>query len=61
MITSLEGELMLEMANNIETGDELDYIMGDDGRGIHPEDFDNNSGEEAIMSLIDILANNNRV
>lgn len=58
MIKSLEDEIMLEMANNIETGDELDYVMGDSGEEIHPEDFDSNSNDEMIMSLIDLLSDN---
>lgn len=58
MIKTLEDEIMLEIANNIEVGDELDYVMGDDGEEIHPEDFDSNSHEEIIMSMIDLLDDN---
>ena len=55
MIKTLEDEIMLEIANNIEVGDELDYVMGDDGEEISPEDFDDGSHEGQVFGLIDLL------
>lgn len=49
-----EDRLMLEMADTVARGDEVDIVMGADA-DVHPTDFDMLGDEERMLGMVDLL------
>lgn len=54
MIRTLEEEVMLEIADSVVRGDDVDIAIGGD-TDVDITDFDILSGEEQVLSMIDLL------
>lgn len=55
MIRSYEEELIMEAANDIVSGDYVDVALNAD-TDVDPSDFDTQSDEEQILSIVDLLS-----
>lgn len=47
-------DIMLELASETVNGSDVDYVIGAD-TDIDPTDFDDQSGEGLVLSLVDML------
>lgn len=54
MIKTLEEALMLEIANSVVRGDDVDFAIGAD-TDVHPIDFDVLGDEEQVLGLVDLI------